>query len=423
MYRQKIARDVRGPVLAIALVGLAACDFNVTNPGPTLDKYLSDSFAIRAQVNSVGYTLGDGLNYLALQGAVAARELFPTGTSGQFGIEPGNWVGFLVTEEQGTVWNTLQQARWLGDQVVTRIRGILGETRFAKHPLAAQARCMARVHLPCVRRKHVLQRHRRRAAETGGGRRAARRIDVHRGLAVATAANSATLVNAAYAGRAQRACSRGTGMEQRPMPHRATSFTYQMPTTKRATRPDTIACTGPRRRSLYKSHSTWKRGTRILRHLERPRVKYTKTTLVGAGHIPAGRQSRGGHGEVRESGGGINLASGREMRLIEAEAALRAGDITTAIARINALRTLSNAPLVTAPSAINDAWTLLKRERGIELWLEGRRIGDFRRWIAAGTPGELDPLEKLGTASYLDGQGTCFPLSQNEIDTNPNAKP
>jgi hypothetical protein len=94
-----------------------------------------------------------------------------------------------------------------------------------------------------------------------------------------------------------------------------------------------------------------------------------------------------------------------------------------AIARINALRTLANAPLVTTPSAIKDAWTLLKRERGIELWLEGRRIGDFRRWIATGTPGDLDPLETLGTASYLEGQETCFPLSQGEIDTNPNVKP
>jgi hypothetical protein len=176
---------------------------------------------------------------------------------------------------------------------------------------------------------------------------------------------------------------------------------------------------------LYKSHSTW--NTWYAKHYDTssdPRVKYTKTTLVGAGIFPpVGKVPWWPQAKYANRTAGINLASGREMRLIEAEAALRAGDITTAIVRINALRTLSNAPLVTAPSTINEAWTLLKRERGIELWLEGRRIGDLRRWIAAGTPGELDPLEKLGTASYLDGQGTCFPLSQNEIDTNPNAKP
>lgn len=427
MYRQKIARNVRGPVLAIALVGLAACDFKVTNPGPTLDKYLSDSVAIRAQVNSIGYTLGDGLNYLALQGAVAARELFPTGTSGQFGIEPRNWVGFLVTEEQGTVWNTLQQARWLGDQVVTRMRGILGEAAFAKHPLAAEALVWRGFAY------RVLGENMCFSVIDGGPLNPAAE-DVQRAestftaaLAVATAANSAKLVSASYAGRAQARMLQGNWdgakADAAIVP---TSFTYQMPYYGTGDAPGyNRVYWSATTEGLYKSHSTWKTWYANLYDTSSdPRLKYTKTTLVGAGIFPpVGKVPWWPQAKYANRAAGINLASGREMRLIEAEAALRAGDITTAIARINALRTLSNAPLVTAPSAINDAWTLLKRERGIELWLEGRRIGDFRRWIATGTPGQLDPLETLGTASYLEGQGTCFPLSQNEIDTNPNAKP
>lgn len=34
-----------------------------------------------------------------------------------------------------------------------------------------------------------------------------------------------------------------------------------------------------------------------------------------------------------------------------------------------------------------EAWTALKRERGIELWLESRRLNDYRRWVALNRPG------------------------------------
>ena len=427
MHRQKIARNVRGPVLAIALVGLAACDFKVTNPGPTLDKYLSDTVATRAEVNGIGYSLSNGLNYLALQGAVAARELFPTGTSGQFGIEPRNWVGYLVTEEQGTVWNALQQARWLGDQVVTRIRGTLGEAAFAKHPLAAQALVWRGFTYRVLGENMCFS-----VIDRGPLKPAAE--DVQRAestftaaIAVATAANSASLVNASYAGRAQARLLLGNWdgakADAAMVP---TSFTYQMPYYATGDAPGyNRVYWSSTTEGLYKSHSSWKTWYAKYYDLSTdPRVKYTKTTLTGAGIFPpVGKVPWWPQAKYANRAAGINLASGREMRLIEAEAALHASDIATAIARINTVRTLANVSPVAVPSVIADAWTLLKRERGIELWLEGRRIGDFRRWLAAGTPGDLDPLEVVGATSYLDSQGTCFPLSQSEIDTNPNAKP
>ena len=51
-----------------------------------------------------------------------------------------------------------------------------------------------------------------------------------------------------------------------------------------------------------------------------------------------------------------------------------------------------------APADMDEAWAFLKRERGIELWLEGRRLADFKHWRADNTPGALDPLE-LGTVA------------------------
>src|SRR5206468_2140450 len=42
--------------------------------------------------------------------------------------------------------------------------------------------------------------------------------------------------------------------------------------------------------------------------------------------------------------------------------------------------------------SLDSAWSLLKLERALELWLEARRLGDLRRWITNNTPG-----------AYVDG--------------------
>src|SRR5256886_1795463 len=87
----------------------------------------------------------------------------------------------------------------------------------------------------------------------------------------------------------------------------------------------------------------------------------------------------------------VRLSSGWEMRLLEAEAALVAGDTATARAKMNLRRTALTLPGVTFTN-LTEAWTALKTERAIELWLEARRLGDLRRWIDNNVPG-----------GYIDG--------------------
>ncbi len=133
----------------------------------------------------------------------------------------------------------------------------------------------------------------------------------------------------------------------------------------------------------------------------------------------------------------MNLSSGWEMRLIEAEAILRgagSGSVSDAMALINYVRTRNASdhdgqtlePWVA--SNTEDAWTFLKRERAIEMWLEGRRVGDERRWTQDGTPGTLDipawedPSHPGHTPLFIDNPRgpLCFDITSAERDRNPN---
>jgi hypothetical protein len=133
----------------------------------------------------------------------------------------------------------------------------------------------------------------------------------------------------------------------------------------------------------------------------------------------------------------VNLSSGWEMKLIQAEAILRgagSGNFADAMALVNEVHTrnISDkdgnplAPL-TAASA-DEAWTHVKRQRRIELWLEGRSAPDERRWTATNAPGTLDipdwenPANPGYTPLFVDyPRGPlCFDVPQSERDRNPN---
>jgi hypothetical protein len=127
---------------------------------------------------------------------------------------------------------------------------------------------------------------------------------------------------------------------------------------------------------------------------------------------------------------GVNLSSGWEMRLIEAEAALVNGDLPTATTKMNVRRTALGLPNLT-PANLTEGWTDLKAERGYELWLEARRMGDLRRWLAASTPGTTfdgvwQDINHDGAPEQTESMTSpvtrdlCFPVSQIEQQTNPN---
>lgn len=90
------------------------------------------------------------------------------------------------------------------------------------------------------------------------------------------------------------------------------------------------------------------------------------------------------------------LATGLEARLIEAEAALKAGNTAGFLTAINAEQTAQGVPLSTLPATTSAQVDLLFKERAYSLWFSAHRLGDMRRLIR----------------QYGRGSETVFPTGQ-----------
>lgn len=110
------------------------------------------------------------------------------------------------------------------------------------------------------------------------------------------------------------------------------------------------------------------------------------------------------------------VAGGLEARLIEAEAQLRAGNTSGALATLNALRATvpGLAPLTTVTVDV------LFKERAYWMWLEGHRLGDLRRLIRQYN---RTAASTFPNGTYFKGGAygpdVNFPLPVSE-DNNPN---
>ncbi|MGH7501034.1 MAG: RagB/SusD family nutrient uptake outer membrane protein [Longimicrobiales bacterium] len=123
----------------------------------------------------------------------------------------------------------------------------------------------------------------------------------------------------------------------------------------------------------------------------------------------------------------VEVASGAEMRLIEAEAALRAGNLAEFTAQINRARAARGVDPISEPAAAgaleypnaeDDGWSILDRERYLELFLEARRLWDLRRWDHPFLTGNHVLLPRHASEIGPGGRMKCFPIPEQECDTN-----
>ena len=115
----------------------------------------------------------------------------------------------------------------------------------------------------------------------------------------------------------------------------------------------------------------------------------------------------------------IRLASKIEADYIAAEAS---GLASQQLALIAAQRAANQQPVYTGPVDDASVLTELYDQRAREFFLEGKRLGDFRRNPAATrfVPVSGTPYFKPGYGNV--GSQTCYPIPRAERDNNPNLK-
>ncbi|MDH5759084.1 MAG: RagB/SusD family nutrient uptake outer membrane protein [Gemmatimonadota bacterium] len=408
-------------VYGVTMLALASCDTNVTNPGPVQDEFLDREEAYPAVVSGMGRALAQATNWIGYTSAAVAREIHPSGSTGSFGITVfwQNGVLDATDRDLNVHWNEAQRARWFAEDGIRRM-----EEGGASTALLSEAYLWAGYANRLLGETYC-------EAVIDGGAPEASTVFLDRAegwFTKAAQAGSGDVATAAMAGRASVLADLGQwAAAAADAATVADGFKHVLPYFELGENDQRNRIQYASYAEPYKAHTQWNTWVdAYYRATADPRVPFMETTEVGDAAIGCcGRVAWWPQQKYPETDSPINLSSGAEMRLIQAEAYLNnvGGDWTDAMTVINALRAAAGVPDAVATTA-DEAWTALKRERAIVLWLEARRLPDLRRWEANATPGDLDPLEVPGadplTGSHLVQQDKCFPIPPSEQETNPN---
>lgn len=448
MNQKPIRRVAHAVGVGAFALTLGACD--VTNPGPIQDEFLGDEAAQIGLINGSIRSIVTGFSGAAYDMEMISRQIFPGGQIGAWG-NPVHVHAGAIESEYGGPFTGMHQARFIAETAIQRFTAAEAsdERMYLAHLWAGWSyRILGEwwcdTVLPSTDPTDT------EPPEFIAGTTAPY---FERAVASFTSAlgfaETAEQRDAAYAGRAQAnlwlgnyqqayddAAQVGAGFELALDQDEsesglynyiweANSGTFRSYTTKFTFYEDYYLETGD------------------------PRVRWGTDeanpvavgSLSGFGQVPYKPMLK-----YTSRNDDINIASYDEMRLIQAEAILRGagpGTVQAAMDLINAVRTANNADNVDADGFVSagstplepwtaanetEAWEILKRERRIEMWLEGRAAPDERRWAATNAPGQIDlpDWENPSNPGYtpLFTEYTrgpfCFDIPAGERDRNPN---
>ncbi len=446
-----LPRRLTALVLLAGVGSFGGCSLDVDNPTMIQDIDLTTMEAVTALTAGAAGDFAEAMiipggGGLITAGAMLSDELVHVGTwIGLRGLSDGqsydDWV------ESQSRWAEPSQARWVAEDAIERLTTIFDNE--GMNPEVQPE--LAEVTMWAAYSSKALGDHFCEAVIDGGGSQPVSvfydRAEDHFTTAItrAGAAGANDMVTASYAGRAHTRMMLGDwGGAVADAAQVPTDFVYYMYYDETAGVSNMMYWWG----YLRDETSVW--GTPFetlgLNQVEDnggdPRVPYDY--IVEDGAIQDGGDARRPFFRQRKYtsyGDEIPLTKGTEMRLIEAEAALMSSDWTTAVAKINEVRSFNNAefgyslPMVSA-TTLDEAWTLLMTERGLELWLEGKRLPDLRRWAqtrggnvpfevvreeARGQPASVDPIRPVLTTEVMSQLGDiCIQVSKDEKQANKN---
>src|SRR5881275_588691 len=354
---------MRTSLTAVALL-LTACDTSVTNPGLTPDGTLDKPEAWPAIVVGARRALADAIGSASATGgqllywsAAVTFEINPAGSTGSFGIPTDVQAGILNDATSSADWASSNQARFVPEDAVRRFKRVMPDTLFGKSLLVGQAYlyagfanrtlgesfCQSVIPLqnpdgslsPGSLGSHTLYFLRADTAFTNA-------------LAVFTASGktdtqTVNFIRAAYAGRAAVRADLATyGLAPWADALADAAFVpdtakFQVPYSNAS--PDQYNYLyWARANQSFRAHTQW--GTfyeGYYRTTRDPRVRWDTTGLQGDAAVAkfGGRVPFWPEAKYAATSAPVRLSSGWEMRLLEAEAALVASDLTTAQGKMN----------------------------------------------------------------------------------------
>ncbi len=400
-------------VLLVALAGAlssVACNgfLEVTNPGPINDASLYTPDAVPSLVTGMSADFSNIHDEITRITSIAGDE---SGHGGSYTAEQIWLKGIIRPEDVNGLWAGLHQVRFESESGVTRMKGMTGFS-YDNSALAARANMFAGFSnrsLGETTCEAVFDNGPAQDYKTYFARAETYFTEAIRIALVAT--NATDILRASYAGRAavrvQQGNWTGADADAALVPANFVYLAYYSTNSTRENNSYVQETYVRREFSVF--------GSQWAQVFKDPRVPWD-TIKTTSGAIQKGQDGLTNffrQAKYKDLGADIPMAKGTEMLMIRAENALRGGDITGAFAFINQQRAVYAMTPLTAPVDIATAWTTLEKEKGAVLWLEGRRLGDLRRWNA-----ETGPARN----TFLNGRDKCIPISLNELQTNPNLR-
>jgi len=413
------------PTLSMLLV-VTGCD--VTNPGPVQDEFLGDVASQPGLVAGSERRLAELLTWTSYTTALLSREIFPGGQTGAGGHDVITQGGHIQPGSFGGYFNDAQQARFIAETAIRRFNEV-----------GATDAMLYQAHLWAGYAYRALGENWCEAVIDGGPVQPG---SVYFENAVANFTDALQFAaspserHAALAGRAAAnvwLSEWGAATADAEQVPEDFEFWLEFDQTGGTAYHNWLFFANANQ--PYRAYSIWNTffedyysstGDPRTPWGEDAEIQFANAALSGFGQVPWTNQLK-----YTSRDDDMRLASGTEMLLIRAEAILggqAAGDFNDAMELINRVRTRNLSDIDGEPldpwtaSTDVEAWTFLKRERGIELWLEGRRLGDERRWMETGAPGTLDTpdWDAISPLFTARPRSFCFDIPDAERDSNPN---